>query len=145
MSVQRFGPLADELQRLAAGYFTQPVRWGKRWVFVQLADQRPSGVLKPFAEIRNEIRTRYFVDIRESVIDSLLMVLQKRMVDKGKYVIYDISNLNVEAKTPKKSESITLPRSVPVPLIDDTTSGNGIEDLFRDMEKSGKNINTKER
>jgi hypothetical protein len=138
MPVQRLGPLADELQRLAPGYFTQPVRWGKRWMFAQLADIRPAGILKPFAEIRSEVRVRYLIDLRESKMDSLTSALRRKMVDKGKYTINDVTDIVTDTKsTSKKDKILSPPRSLPVPVLDDTTR-NDIEDLFRDMEKSEK-------
>ena len=88
------------------------------------------------AEIRDEIRVRYLIDCRESAMDSLLTTLRRRMVDKGKYVIYDVSTLNTDTKSAKRDSSLKLPRAVPVPLLDDTTGKNDIEDLFRDMEKA---------
>ncbi len=143
MPVQRFGPLSDEIQQLAPGYFTQPVRWGKRWIFAQLADKRPAGTLKPYEEIRTEIRTRYLIYLRESHIDSMMTALRKRMVDKGKYAIYDVTALAAETPaTTKKDRLLLPPRKLPVPILDDSTGGNDIENLFRDMEKSdSKHIN----
>ncbi len=138
MPVSRLGPLTQDLLRLSPGFFTQPERWGNRWFFVQLADRRAAGVVKPFGEVREEVQLHYLIDRRDAKIDSLTASIRRRLIDKNQFSIADLSDL---AYQDRSKSYLNSPSTSPKPAVSpspkpESMDGEAIEELFRDMEKS---------
>lgn len=112
--IERLGPLESELERISIGIITQPKKWGNEWVFVQLDNRRSEGYSKPFAEVRNEVKSMYLSEQLQIQRDSIMKSLVQTAINKNSF--YQISlqeflnrkrdyEINLQIESEKKQES----------------------------------------